>query len=383
MRLAVVGVGNAGSRIANRILDVERATGRTLTAGNTLLVNATPPAFDVREHVPEERRLVVGDVYGALDGGGTDGDPDLGREVALEERNELNRAFDLLAFHEVHGVLVTAGLAGGIGGGAGAVVIDQLQQVSDVPVYAVGALPAAEEGPEAALAAARSLRSFVERADAVLPFDDEEWREEEVEAESYRRSNGALAHRLVTLFGAGEVGGGAVPDTRVDPSDVIRTLDVGGVATIGYAATEVPSAGGPAAWLRALRDALPWTPERETAPTDAAKINRLVRRAAHSRLTVPCSIESADRALIVLSGPARALSRKGFESGRYWLEEEAGVVEVMAGDEPHDRTSTLTAVVLLSNVTDVPRIDAMQAQAIEGTPTASTDGGMQFGDPDP
>ena len=79
-------------------------------------------------------------------------------------------------------------------------------------------------------------------------------------------------------------------------------------------------------------------------------------------MTLPCDISSADRALIQLSGPSNDLSRKGFESGRYWLEQETDTVEVLAGDEPHESSSKLTAAILLSNVTEVPRIDEMQEQ---------------------
>lgn len=375
MRLAVVGVGGAGSRIANQLLDVERATGRNLADGNSLLVYATPPTFDGPERVPEERRLVVGDVHRDVDGAGTDGDPDLGREVAMEERNELNRAFDLLEFHEVDGVLVTAGLAGGIGGGAGAVVIDQLKQIADVPVYAVGVLPSDAEGEAAALSAARSLQSVVERADNVVVFDNEAWvdqpvaeGDENATGTGYAAANAALADRIVTLFGAGEYDASTAPETRLDPSDIIRTLETGGVSTIGFAATELPRSGWLPSVLRSVKQRLPGVPdpEDEAEQTDAATINELVRRAAHSALTVPCDIESADRALIVLSGPSSALSRKGFESGRYWLEEEADIVDVKAGDEPHDHTRTLTATVCFSNVTTVPRIDALQERAVGG-----------------
>ena len=413
MKLAVVGVGNAGSRIANRILDVERSTGRNLTNGNALLVTSSPPTFDTTEHVPEERRLVIGDVHHEIDGYGTDGDPDLGAEVAREERNDVVRAFDRIEFHEVDGVLLAAGLAGGTGGGAGAVVIDQLKAICDLPVYAVAVLPGRSEGAERALNAARSLQSFVSRADNVIVFDNDAWHEDgvAVDAESpaeggsdergpaggsargsptsdpgtpdagdYARSNVALAERVVTLFSAGESGGAAPPETWLDPSDIMRTLDTGGVSTIGYATTHVPGSGRLRTWLRGWNDWLPWTAdvaEADDEPTDAAKINRLVRRAARSKLTLPCEVSSADRALITLSGPSRALSRKGFEGSRYWLEEEADVVDVMAGDEPLDRSKTLTAVVLFSNVTDVPRIDAMQAQAVGARSSTDTDG-MQF-----
>jgi cell division GTPase FtsZ len=454
VKLAVVGVGGAGCRIVDRILAFERASGRDLCDGNTLLIDSTKAAFEAVEHVPEERQLVVGDVRWDVDSTDIDGDPEAAAEIAREEHNEIVRAFDLVEFHEVDGVLVVAGLAGATGGGAGAVVVDQLRAICDEPVYAVGVLPAESEGQEPALNAARALRSFVERADNVVVFDNGAWGddvtpggggatgegvadlpnealerlpdeaipEEVVPGEAYggtgdptgdgrtgdegeagegatdegttdertpneespeealvrhAHANAELAERLVTLFAAGEFDGSSAPENRLDPSDIARTLDTGGVSTIGYASTEVSRDGGLGSWLRALRDWLPWVPDPEPGPgtdgeeaTDAAKINRLVRRAARSELTLPCEVSSADRALIALSGPSRVLSRKGFESGRYWLEQEADIVDVMAGDEPHDRSSALTAVVLYSNVTDVPRIDAMQGTALgrEGTP---------------
>lgn len=403
MKLAVVGVGGAGSRIANRILDVEHSSGRNLSGGNTLLVNSSPPTFDATEHVPEERRLVIGDVYPGIDGRGTEGDPDLGAEVAVEERNEIVRAFDLVEFHRVDGVLVAAGLAGGTGGGAGAVVIDQLKAICDEPVYAIGVLPSRAAGARRALNAARSLQSFVARADNVIVFDNDAWldagdrragvgRTDDAPVDGEHPVDGsagdgeaeianvALAERVVTLFSAGESGGDAPPETWLDPSDIIRTLGVGGISSIGYASTDVPTPGRLRSLLGAWNVRIPWTPDvaADDEPTDAAKINRLVRRAARSKLTLPCEVSSADRALVTLSGPSRALSRKGFESGRYWLETEADVVDVMAGDEPLDRSSTLAAVVLFSNVTEVPRIEAMKAQAVEAGPTSTADG-MRFG----
>ena len=431
MRLAVVGVGDAGSRVVNQILALEKASGRNLCGGNTLLVNSTTPVFDAAEHVPEERRLTIGDVQWRVEDAGIDGDPDVAAEVAREEANEIIRAFDMIEFHEVDGVLVVAGLAGGTGGGAGAVVLDQLANICEEPVYAVGVLPAASEGQGPALNAARALQSFVSRADNVVAFDNDEWLGEEqaddedagvpaVEElegaddeaavseegdeaaasdedatdvadvagdvvgtgtleERRERANAALAERLLTLFAAGEFGDGAASENRLDPSDVIRTLDTGGVSSIGYATIDLPPTGRLRSWLRALGARFTGAPADDGEDlTDAARINRLVRRAARSTLTLPCAVSSADRALIVLSGPSRELSRKGFESGRYWLEEEADVVDVVAGDEPHERADVLSATVLFSNVTDVPRIDAMQAQAVEDA-EPPTSGAMQFG----
>ncbi len=403
MKLGVVGVGDAGSRIVNRILAVEKAFGRNLCNGNALLITSTKPAFETTERVPEERRLTIGDVQWEVDNTTIEGNPDVGRDVAIEEQNEIIRAFDRIEFQELDGVLVVAGLAGGTGGGAGAVVLDQLQTICDDPVYAVAVLPEESEGRRPALNAARSLQSFVERADNVIAFDNEAWRandatvpgsrttdEDDDPADdssgedphhaadpgSYARVNAALAERLVTLFAAGEFGDDSAADHQMDPSDIMRTLDTGGLSSIGYASTDVEQLGGILPWIRAVRERLPWTADDEEAgdeATDAATINALVRRAARSKLTLPCNVQSADRALILLSGPPRTLSRKGFESGRYWLESEADVVDVMAGDEPHEGSGTLTAVVLFANVTDVPRIEAMQETALGGAASRSTD----------
>ena len=98
---------------------------------------------------------------------------------------------------------------------------------------------------------------------------------------------------------------------------------------------------------------------------DAAKIKGLVRRAVNSRLTIPCEVSSADRALIVFAGPSSMISRKGIESAREWLEKEADTVEVLAGDDPREDSETLAAAVLLSNVTDAPRIKEIQNQAVD------------------
>ena len=404
MKLAVVGVGNAGSRIVNQMLEFEQSSGRNLCNGNTLLVNSTETAFDAPEHVPEERRLIIGDVYWDADGSDIDGDPDLAATIAREEKNDINRAFDLIEFHQVDGILVVAGLGGGTGGGAGAVVIDQLKAICDDPVYAVGVLPSDTEGEGPALNAARTLQSFVTKADNVIAFDNDAWDDADLSSDGslddadddstdddsadddsaddhstggeYARTNVALAERLVTLFAAGEFRGSSGSENRMDPSDIMRTLDTGGISSIGYASTELPRGGGIRSWVRSVSDRFSWLPEPDWASrpvseddedgsTDAAKINRLVRDAAQSKLTLPCEISSADRAVVVLSGPSQTLSRKGFEGGRYWLEREADIVDVMAGDEPHDRSSSLTAVVLFSNVTDVARIKAIQETAVD------------------
>jgi len=54
---------------------------------------------------------------------------------------------------------------------------------------------------------------------------------------------------------------------------------------------------------------------------------------------------------------------------RDWLEQETETVDVLAGDDPRGDSDTLAAVVLLSNVTDTPRIKEIQDQAVDAQET--------------
>jgi len=59
------------------------------------------------------------------------------------------------------------------------------------------------------------------------------------------------------------------------------------------------------------------------------------------------------------------LDRKGLEKAKLWLEEQIAGVEVRAGDYPTRKTRYVAALVLLANVTDVPRVKELQRLAAE------------------
>ena len=360
MKLALVGVGAVGSRMVDRILEVEADTARAFTRGNALVCDIARTPADGFDAVPEEQRVLLGDTHERVTADGVEGDLELAADVAETDLPEFRRALDSLAIHESDGVLLVADLGSATGSGAGSVLVDELQGLYDEPLYVLGALPSDDDGGTAALNAARALRSVVPTADSTLAFDRETWpgdpeRDDDPEIR-------ALATRVATLFAAGELDSSVVAENAMDSSDLIRTLEPGGVSSIGYASTDVEPDerglfGRLVAWFSRSTD--------DDEATDAAKVKSLVQRAANTRLTIPCEVSSAERALVVLSGPPSELSRRGFESARQWLEQEADTVEILAGDDPRPRSSTLEAVVIFSNVTDVPRIDALQRRALD------------------
>ncbi|MEF8781086.1 MAG: cell division protein, partial [Haloferacaceae archaeon] len=200
--------------------------------------------------------------------------------------------------------------------------------------------------------------------DNLLVFDNDAWRKTgESVSGGYDQINEEIVRRFGILFGAGEVSDGQeVAESVVDSSEIINTLSGGGVSTVGYASeqVEVQESGGLLSRLRGgeADDGL------DTAHT-TNRITSLVRKAALGRLTLPCEIEGAERALLVMAGPPRHLNRKGIERGRKWLEEQTGSMEVRGGDYPVRGSGFVASVILLSGVTNVPRIKELQQVAIE------------------
>ena len=53
------------------------------------------------------------------------------------------------------------------------------------------------------------------------------------------------------------------------------------------------------------------------------------------------------------------------ERARQWVEEETESMDVLAGDSPQPSVDRLSAVVVLSNPTEVRRVDELQGQAVD------------------
>ena len=362
MKFALVGVGGAGGRVVNALRNVEQNSDRAFTNDQLLVFDTDQAAFEEFTQVPADRHVLIGDTHPDIRGEGLDGDVELGAAVAEEDTDEIYREFDKLATHEVHATVVVAGLGGGTGGGVGPVILEGLKSIADGPVYVLGILPAESESDRRAYNAARALRSYVDLADNVILFDNEEWYDAESDAaleDQYNDLNIELVTRIIAVLAVGELEDAPIAETMLDASDTMKTLNSGGVSSLGYATVDLDRPSGLLARLLALFRSS--EPGQEI--TDAAKIKELIQATVRSKLTLPCDVSSTERAMLSLSGPPEVCSRKGFETGRYWLEDETDTVQIWAGDEPHD-ASMIAASVLLSNVTEVPRIDEIQDRAV-------------------
>lgn len=358
MKLALLGIGQAGGKIVDAFLEYESRAGSNFI-GAAMAVNTAQPDLSGLEYVPESNRILVG--QSRVKGHGVGADNELGAEIAAENIDEIQGALDTVPAAGIDAFLLIAALGGGTGSGMGPVIARALKRIYTEPVYALGVLPAADEGGIYTLNAARSFQTFIREADNLLVFDNDAWRESgESLGGGYGEINAEIARRFGVLFTAGEIEG-ADAQSVVDSSEIINTLAGGGISSVGYA-TGVVDAGDQDGLLSRFR-------ADEADPFDGLDttntITSLIRKAALGRLTLPCELTSVQRALVVVSGPPELLSRKGIERGRKWLEEQTGSMEIRGGDYPLRGEDKLAAVVMLSGVTVVPRIEQLQQMAVE------------------
>jgi len=360
MKLAMIGFGQAGGKIVDKFLEYDQRTGSGIVR-SAVAVNTAKADLLGLTNVPQDNRVLIGQAR--VKGHGVGADNELGAEIAEEDIDEIQGAIDNIPVHEVDAFLIVAGLGGGTGSGGSPVLAKHLKRIYTEPVYGLGILPGGDEGGIYTLNAARSFQTFVREVDNLLVFDNDAWRQtgESVEG-GYETINDEIVRRFGVILGAGEVEHAEnVAESVVDSSEVINTLAGGGVSTVGYASEDVDVGQDSGGLLsRFTGDD---SSDLDTANT-TNRITSLVRKAALGRLTLPCEIEGAERALLVMAGPAEHLNRKGIERGRKWLEEQTGSMEVRGGDYPTDDPK-VAASILLSGVHNVPRIKELQQVAIE------------------
>jgi cell division GTPase FtsZ len=361
MKLAMIGFGQAGGKIVDKFLEYDAETGSNIVRA-AVAVNSAKADLMGLQQIPQENRVLIG--QSRVKGHGVGADNELGAEIAEEDIDEIQGSIDSIPVHEVDAFLVVAGLGGGTGSGGAPVIAKHLKRIYTEPVYGLGILPGSDEGGIYTLNAARSFQTFVREVDNLMVFDNDSWRKTGESVQSgYDEINSEIVQRFGILFGAGEVRRGQeVAESVVDSSEIINTLSGGGVSTIGFAEEEVEeeSSGGLLSRFRGGND---------DSGIDSAhttnRITSLVRKATLGRLTLPCETDGTERALLVMAGPSKYLNRKGIERGRKWLEEQTGSMEVRGGDYPIDGSGRVSSVVLLSGVTNVPRIKELQQVAIE------------------
>jgi len=155
-KIRVVGVGGGGSNAVDRMIE------SGLMGVEYLAVNTDVQVLDLSA---ADRKLPIG---GQLTRGlGTGGNPDMGRQSAEESRQDIMMALDGADM-----IFVTAGMGGGTGTGASAVIAEIARELGALTI-AVVTKPFTVEGHRRAALAAEGIARLKEHVDTliVIPND--------------------------------------------------------------------------------------------------------------------------------------------------------------------------------------------------------------------
>jgi tubulin-like protein CetZ len=333
-----------------------------------IVVNTARTDLMGLDNIELKDRILIGQTVVKGHGVGTDNVT--GAKITADEIDSIINIIDNRGTHDIDAFVICAGLGGGTGSGGSPVLARHLKRIYREPVYALGILPAPEEGRLYSYNAARSLSTLVNEADNTFIFDNSAWKNEgESVRGAYQRLNDEIVRRFGVLFRAGEVSKAGIGEMVVDSSEIINTLRGGGMSSVGYAISETVSKstrqkqGFGGGFLRGLKKR-EVAEEVLTGEDKSAKIIGLVRRAMLGRLTMPCDYTTAERALVLVAGPPGEMDRKGVEKSKSWVEENIAGVEVRGGDYPTE-SSKVAAVVVLATIGDAPRIRELMEIAKE------------------
>ncbi|UTF53017.1 tubulin/FtsZ family protein [Natronosalvus rutilus] len=340
MKVALIGIGQAGGKVVERLTKFDAEMDFDAVQG-AFAINSATPDLQSLEHV--ETHLIGAD---RVNGHGVGGDNELGAEIMQSDVQEVLGDLDGHVTSRSEAIFVVAGLGGGTGSGGAPVLVHHLQQVYDIPVYALGILPGRNEGSLYQANAGRSLKTIVREADATILVDNDAWHSQGESVESgFESINQNIAQRFGLLFASGEAVEG-VGESVVDSSEVINTLRQGGIAALGYASA----------------------PASDDSTQNIRSVMSVSRQALLTGTSLP-EARVGDAALLVIAGKPETIPRKGVEKARRWLEDETESMQVRGGDFPLD-SDRIAALVLLGGVERSDRIQefldrARAAQRVE------------------
>lgn len=355
MRALLIGVGGAGCRI------VETLNLHDLRSG----VNS------VRSYVFDSDREFIGNISQI----NNDHKVVLTPTDPIKNTNDKGTDFDVTnitdcfqdySVDNIDAVFVCAGLGGRMAEAVPS-IIKQLKEAFPDPVFAILTLPGRNEGVKISSRASVTLADIRRFASASIIFDNETWSQriengsidttglskKQSIAEDYPMLNELLSRQISLLFRAGEFSDEGVDSAEVvlDAGEVLNTLNGMDLVAIGFALEKLPSS-----WTGFMKKIKLEKYLLEEGHLKTSRIVDLAKKAVYEEISVPCDLTSANKALVLISGPSEELSMKGFQTVRKWIDRSIRGLEMRAGDYPVKSTKYVGVIIVLAGIENVPRI---------------------------
>jgi cell division GTPase FtsZ len=364
MKLAVIGLGQCGGRIADEFARLNKKAhsqrGIEIVTGafavNTDAADLTGLSYIKKDY---QHRVLIG---GRKTGGhGVGKVNELGAEIAKEDADKIIDAVRVTQrFYETDAFLLIAGAAGGTGSGAIPVITQRIKErYTDKPVYTVIVLPFEhEEETEdtATYNAATCLKSTYSVADAIIIVDNQRY----VRKDSSLRSNLAKINALIAdpfynLLCAGEEKKPKYIGAKVlDAGDIMQTIV--GWTVLGYGTSQIPIFRFPGERRRDFR--------RKGSETQKG-IQAM--DAAMSELSLRCNPTDSRRALYLVSAPTDEMNVDLVKELGDYLRSVAPQAIIRNGDYPREKGS-LEVTLILSELSDVEKVRDYYTKSIRLIP---------------
>lgn len=349
MKVATIGVGNAGSKVADCFLEMSEETGRDIIS-DTFVFNTAESDLRVLEQVPKSKQLLL--TSHETRGSGTGNKPELGAELMEKNLNVVKNALSSMPIHRTDALLVLASLGGGTGSGGAPVLSNKLREWFDIPVFGLAILP--NERGHFEFNAARSFMDFGRTTDNLFVVDNAKYLSaNEPIQENYQRVNKDITKKWVTFLSAGEESDGDA-EMYIDAADLFAVLEMGGVSVLGYA-TQPAEPSNDGGLINKFR-------------TNGQDIDRNVLsrklvdtvKSATKNLTTDADLETAEGVVLLVSGPSSELTQRGVDEARQYLQDLTGAQRIAHGDDPRTGKGEMAATVLFTNVGNARRIDGLK-----------------------
>ena len=350
MRILWIGYGQAGGKTVNALMEEDRIAYRALA------VNTEKADLAGLNRVTAQ--LVIGKYK--LKGRGVGGDLALGAEIAykslsqmMDQINQLRKGLDPEA------LWIVSGLAGGTGAGGAPILAAEIKSTWDLPVYGLGILPATfGMPPEKEIMhltnALKSIEAWQQVFDNILLMDNEQYISRDETRESiedmYDRLNTEIAKRLTILLTAGEA--------KHAPQEVLAAPEIkatmgnhGGFSAIGYRGEDISLKSR--FWHKGI-------------DPDDRRLEEIIKESiATASLTFPCDISGSTAAALVVHGRPQHLFTQAIQAGKAYIEKAMGVAAIRYGDYPDAGCQEISAITLISGISDLSRLNEMRKRVEE------------------
>jgi cell division GTPase FtsZ len=352
MKLVVIGLGQAGSRIADEFARLNKKArsqrGIEICPG-VFAVNTDAADFSGLKtlNADYQHRILIG---GRKTGGhGVGKINEMGAEVA---RTDADKVIDALRsakrFYEADAFMVIAGAAGGTGSGSISIIAQEIKErYTDKPVYALIALPFEheEETEERTIYnTAVCLKSIDSVADAVILVDNQRYvRKDSSLSSNISKINHMIVEPFYDLLCAGEEKKSRFIGAKtLDAGDIIQTIS--GWTVLGHGLSPLKIITLPFENISNFRKKSGETYKGIQAMDEAL-----------SELSLKCNPHDASRALYLISAPAKEMNMDMIKELGEWMREVAPNAIIRNGDYPREKDK-LTITVVLSELNDVAKV---------------------------